>query len=71
MFYYIRIRKKGSLNWKAAREERKMLVFNNLENAKKYSEELKDYVCKIVSLPYHPAHKRGSLYGKKYKKIGW
>lgn len=71
MFYYIKIRKKGKLIWKALREDGKMLVFNRYENANKCSDGLKDYLCKIIPMQYHPSHKKSQIYRKKYKKVEW
>ena len=71
MYYYIKIRKKGNLIWKALREEGKILVFNRLENVKKYLDNLKDYICEIVPISYHPPHRKGPIHGKKYKKVEW
>jgi len=69
MFYYIKIRKKGKLNWKAARKEGKILVFNRYETAKRYTNSLNDYVCTLAPLIYHPSHKKSAIYGKKYIKF--
>jgi len=71
MFYYIHLRKAGKLNWKAFREDGKILVFNKYEVAKKYADQLNGFVCKIMSINYYPAHRKSHLHGKKYKKIGW
>jgi len=71
MFYYIKIRKKGDLIWKTLRKDGKILVFNRYENAKKYSDNLKDCICEIISLNYHPSHKKGPIYRKKYQKAEW
>ena len=70
MFYYIRKRSKGIFNWKALREDSKIVVFDKYEAAKKYADSLTDSVSKIVKLLYHPAHKLSPIYWKKYRKIG-
>ena len=70
MLYYIKLKKLGSANWKALREDGKILVFNNLDKAKDMTNNT-NTIPKIISISYHPAHKRSSIYGKKYKKIGW
>ena len=71
MFNYIKIRKKGSLNWKALREDGKILVFNRYENVQKYTNNLSGYVCQIMPIPYHPSHKKSPIYRKRYKKMEW
>ena len=71
MYYYIKLRKKGTAEWKALREDGRILVFNSLDAAKKHLENLQEHVCKIISIPCHPMHKRSPIYGKRYKKIGW
>lgn len=71
MFYYTRLRKKGTTDWKAMREDGRILVFKSHDSAKKHTEALTDFTCKIITIPFHPAHKGSPIYGKKYKKIGW
>lgn len=71
MFYYLKLRKKGTLNWKALREDGKILVFNKYETAKRYTDDLGDYVCEIITISCHPMHKQSPIYRRKYKKVGW
>lgn len=71
MFCYIKIREKGTLNWRALREDGKILVFNKCKTAKKYAGNLSDFVYEIISFPYHPMHKKSPIYGKKYTKVEW
>lgn len=69
MYYYIRLRGKGTLNWKAFRENGKIVVFENNENAKGYASSLKDKVCKIISIQGHPSNRISMLHGKKYRIV--
>ena len=69
MYYYIKIREKGNLIWKVLREDGKILVFNKYETVKEYAKGLNKFISQIVSIPYHPMHKRSPIYGKRYTKM--
>ncbi|MBW2984275.1 hypothetical protein KY361_04120 [Candidatus Woesearchaeota archaeon] len=71
MFCYIKARKKGTLDWKAVREDGRIMVFDRYEPARSYADSMQDSVCKIVKLLYHPMDKRSPIYRKRYKKSGW
>ncbi len=71
MFNYIKIRKKGTLNWKALRKNGKILVFDSVENGRAYINNYEDYVCKIIPIICHPTNRKSPIHGKPYEKIGW
>lgn len=71
MFYYIKIRKKGNLSWKAVREDGRILVFNNLQAAKARAKESADSICNIIAFQDHPSGKGNPIYHKKYLKKDW
>jgi len=71
MYYFVKTRKKGTLDWKVLREDGRILVFNRYENVKKYADGLKDFVFNIIFLSYNPSHRRSPIYRKKYKKVEW
>jgi len=71
MYYYLKFRKKGTLDWKALRENGRILVFNRYESVKKYAENIQNFILKIVDFSCHPSDKKSPIYGKKYIKINW
>ena len=71
MYYYIKLRKKGTPSLKALRENGKIVVFDKFEIAKGHAANTKDFVYKIISLARHPMHKQSPIYGKRYQKMGW
>lgn len=71
MYHYIRIRRKGTGIWKAARENNRILVFDSYETARKYAQNLEDFAYSIIPLLHHPMHKKSRLYRRMHKKVGW
>jgi len=71
MYHYIKIRKKGNLSWKTVRDNGKILVFNNIENAKKYADSLTNVVYNIKHSQFHPMHNKSPIHGKRYVKMDW
>ena len=71
MYYYIKLRKKGTPSWKALRENGKIVVFDKFEIAKGQTTNSKDFEYKIISLTHHPTNKQSPIQGKKYLKMGW
>ncbi len=67
MYFYIKIRKLGTITWKAVRDENKILIFKKYELAKKYALGIENTVYKIVTMEVHPSNRQSCLYGKKYK----
>ena len=67
MYFYVKIRKIGTLIWKAVRDEKGILIFKKYDLAKKYALGIENTAYKIVTMDLHPSNRQSCLYGKKYK----
>ncbi|HZX45296.1 MAG TPA: hypothetical protein VFF28_06465 [Candidatus Nanoarchaeia archaeon] len=71
MYYYIKSRKKGTCEWKALRQDGKIIVLNNFEKAKEKIASMADHACKIVTMKKHPSDKESRIKGKSFLKEDW
>lgn len=59
MYYYVRLRKRGTLQTRALRENGKVLVFTSPETAKKATPQ--DYEGTLVHFDEHPRNKASPI----------
>lgn len=65
MYFHVKLRKKGTPEWRSLRKDGKLVFFKKFDAAKNAGDEAQDCESKIIPVDTHPNDRQSAYYGKR------